>query len=56
MLEDDDFLTARAFILSAIDRADANNLLAFSPDEKKRLRDALLTAESGVRDREESLR
>jgi len=56
LLEDENYLTARAFVLSAIARAEADNVMRFSPEELRRLHDALLTAESGIREREESLR
>jgi tRNA A-37 threonylcarbamoyl transferase component Bud32 len=44
LLDDEDYLTARAFIRSAIDRADDRNLLEFSPDDRQKLHEALQTA------------
>ena len=47
-LEDGDYLMARTFAATALERAESSELLAFSPDEIARLRQGLARAESGL--------
>ena len=48
LLEDGEYLTARAFIDSTLQRADDGNVLRFSPDDVQRMRELLVVATSGA--------
>jgi serine/threonine protein kinase len=48
LLDDGDYLMAKTFAASTLEQAERTELLAFSPDEIARLREALADAESGL--------